>query len=214
MNDADIEDISRCFFPPDRPMRADVAIVFGMNAPQRPVDRAVELFHAGTVRQLLFTGGHNDRLGAVEAVEMARLARAAGVPDAAILVEDRALNTEENVDFSWRLLERRFESGDVGSVMLLTIHYHLRRAHLAARRRLPAGIAVCWTCYPSLHYTARNWFEVERGRRDVMAEVGKIERYYGMTLARLLERFPDQFPDQSQDQLPDHLPDNLKEQTQ
>lgn len=190
MNDADIEGISRCFFPPEHRVRADVAIVFGMNTPQRPVDRAVELFHSGAVRRLLFTGGYNQRLGAVEAHEMARLAQEAGVPAGAILIEDRARNTDENVELSWRLLGERSEAGAIGSIMLLTIHYHLRRAHLAARRRLPAEIELGWACYSSLHYTARNWFDVERGRRDVMAEIGKIERYYGVTLDRLLDRRP------------------------
>lgn len=200
MNDPDIEGISRCFFPPDRRIPADVAIVFGMNMPQRPVDRAVELFHAGTIRRLLFTGGYNQRLGAVEAHEMARLARESGVPAEAILIEDSALNTEQNIDYSWRLLQQRFGPNGIGSVMLLTIHYHIRRAHLAARKRLPAELAVCWTCYDSLHYTPQNWFDVERGRRDVMAEIEKIERYYGVTLHQLLDRHPDHLTDPSMEQ--------------
>ena len=83
--------------------------------------------------------------------------------------------------------EDRWGAAGVGSVMLLTIHYHLRRAHLAARRRIPEDVALGWTCYPSLHYTSRNWFEVERGRRDVTSEIEKIERYYGLKLADLPE---------------------------
>ncbi len=188
MNDVGIEEISRCFFPPDRQMRADVAIVFGMSVPQRPVDRAVELFHAGMVSRLLFTGGYNDRLGGIEAHEMVKLAQEAGVPAEAILIEDRALNTEENIGFSWRLLEERFGPGGIGSIMLLTIHYHLRRAYLAARNRFPSEIAVCWTCYASLYYKSLNWFDVERGRRDVMTEIEKIERYYGMKLNDLVRQ--------------------------
>lgn len=206
MNDADIEKISRCFFPPDHRTPADVAIVFGMNMPRRPVDRAVELFRAGTVRRLLFTGGYNERLGAVEAHEMARLAQQAGVPAAAILIEDRALNTEQNIDYSWQLLQQQFGSNGIRSIMLLTIHYHIRRACLAARACLPAELAIRWTCYTSLHYTAHNWFDVERGRRDVMAEIEKIERYYGVKLAPLLERYSDRFPD--------HFPDHFMEQEQ
>ncbi|MGE0845704.1 MAG: YdcF family protein [Flavobacteriaceae bacterium] len=182
-----IERIGRCFFPPDRRLRADVAIVFGMSAPERPVERAVELFNAGIVRRLLFTGGYNERLGRAEADEMAVLANGQGVPAEAILIEDRARNTEENIELSCRLLEDRWGAAGVGSVMLLTIHYHLRRAHLAARRRIPEDVALGWTCYPSLHYTSRNWFEVERGRRDVTSEIEKIERYYGLKLADLPE---------------------------
>lgn len=185
---ADTDSIGRFFFPPDRRAPADMAIVFGMNSPELPVACALEVFHAGLVRLLLFTGGHNERLGRAEAHEMAELARRDGIPDDAILIEDQARNTEENIRFSRRLLEDRLGPGAVRSVMLLTIHYHLRRARLAARRHFPADVDLSWTCYPSRHYTSRNWFEVEKGRRDVKAEIDKIRRYYGMTLDDLMRR--------------------------
>lgn len=188
MHHLDTESLSRCFFPPDRREPADVAIVFGMSVPRRPVERAAELFHAGLVPKLLFSGGYNPRLGRPEAHEMAELAQAQGIPAEAILIEDKALNTQENIEFSHRLLEDRLGRGGVGSVMLLTIHYHLRRACLAARRRFPADVGLCWTCYASRYYTSDNWFEVERGRRDVMAEIRKIEGYYGLALDDLLRQ--------------------------
>lgn len=190
MLDHDISLISRCFFPPDNPGPADVGIVFGMNDPRRPARQAIELFHAGAVRRLLFTGGHNDRLGTSEARAMARLAQEGGVPPDAILIEDQARNTDENVRFSKRLLERRFGAGGVDSAMLLTIHYHLRRALLAAGRQFSPRVALRWTCYASLHYDSQTWFEVERGRRDVLSESRKIEQYYGIPLAELLRQTP------------------------
>jgi uncharacterized SAM-binding protein YcdF (DUF218 family) len=178
--------IGRCFFPRDHPGKSDVAIVFGMNDPRRPARRAAELFHAGMVRKLLFTGGYNKWLGQSEAHEMARLARQDGVPEAAMLIEDQARNTDDNIKLSSRLLDDRVGLDSVASVTLVTIHYHLRRAHLAARRQFPAEVALRWTCYASLHYTSENWFDVEQGRRDVMTEISKIERYYGLTLKDLL----------------------------
>lgn len=184
----DIDALSRCFFPPDCRKRADVAIIFGMSAPHRPVELAVDIFDAGLTPKLLFTGGFNQRLGCPEAHVMAELAQQRGVPAEAILIEDEALNTEENVRFSHRLLEDRLGPGSFGSAMLVTIQYHLRRACLAARRQFPVDVDLCWTCYESLHYTSDNWFEVERGRRDVMTEIGKIEAYYGLTPDDLLGR--------------------------
>jgi vancomycin permeability regulator SanA len=59
---------------------ADVAIVFGMSAWQRPCERAVELYRGGFARTLLFTGGFNQKAGVVEAEAMAKRARAKGVP--------------------------------------------------------------------------------------------------------------------------------------
>lgn len=186
MDSLDVDMLSRCFFPPERRIAADVAIVFGMNAPERPVAHAVAAFNAGLARRLLFTGGYNRRLGCAEGPEMARQAIANGVPAEAVLVEDQALHTEQNVEFACRLLENeRGGRPGVGSVLILTIEYHLRRACLAARRRLPEDVDLGWTCYPSRHYGASNWFEVARGRTDVLGELARIERYYGLTLAEL-----------------------------
>ncbi|MGN6464700.1 MAG: YdcF family protein [Rhizobiaceae bacterium] len=182
MDFMDIDAVSRCFFPPDCQDQADIAIVFGMSAPTRPVSLAVDLFHSGRVPKLLFTGGYNKRLGCIEAIEMARLASESGVPADAILIEDKALNTEENVEFSYRILKDLLGFGGVRKIMLLTIHYHLRRAHIAARHRFPPEVALYWKCYGSLYYTSANWFAVERGRQDVVTEIGKIEHYYGLTL--------------------------------
>lgn len=188
MKREDIESIGRCFFPPDRLMQADVAIVFGMSDPKRPADKAIELFHAGMIRQLVFTGGYNKSLGHAEAHVMAKLAAESGIPASAMLIEDKALNTDENVSLSYGLLSERLGTGRTGSIMLLTIRYHLRRAYIAARRHFPAETAICWTCYESRHYTSENWFEVDRGRRDVMTEIEKIDRYYGLTLDEVARR--------------------------
>ncbi len=188
MNQEEIDSISRCFFPPDRLIQADVAIVFGMNDPGRPVDRAAELFHSGMIRRLVFTGGYNKRLERAEADVMATLAAARGIPADAILIEDRALNTDENIEFSYRLLMERLRSDIVGSIMLLTIRYHLRRACIAARRHFPAKTAIGWTCYESRHYNSANWFEAAHGCRDVITEIQKIDRYYGLTFAEIMKQ--------------------------
>lgn len=181
----DIGLVSHYFFPPDNRIRADVAIVFGMNDPVRPAQHAAELWHHGTVSRLLFTGGYNPKLGATEAGEMACLALAAGVPATAVLVEDKARNTDENARFSARLLAEMAGEDDPGppdTVLLLTIHFHLLRACIAARRWLPRQTRLGWACYPSLHYTAADWWRVPRGREDALSEIDKISRYYGLSL--------------------------------
>ena len=182
----DVGRVGQCFFPSDRRETAEVAIVFGMNDPRRPVEHAVEAFRGGLVQRLLFTGGYNERLRRTEAEVMAELACGFGVPDKAILIEDQARNTEENIVLSQRLLQDETSGSEVSSIMLLTIHYHLRRAILAARRHVPPGVELSWTSYPSAHYSSRNWYETERGCHDVLTEIGKIERYYGLALDDLL----------------------------
>jgi uncharacterized SAM-binding protein YcdF (DUF218 family) len=155
------EDISRSatnFLIPDSIFPADLAIVFGMTAWHRPTERAVDLYEAGTARRLLFTGGFNSRVGAIEASEMAREALRSGVPGAAILVEDRASNTDENLVFSRRLIEETVGLGTIDTILLVAISFHMRRVLMTAQRTFPPRIALGTASYPSVSYSDRDWF--------------------------------------------------------
>jgi uncharacterized SAM-binding protein YcdF (DUF218 family) len=75
------------------------------NAVQRDrVAAGVAAFQRNHCERLVISGGaaHNP---SVEAAVMARLATAAGVPAASVVIEDRAQNTWQNVEFSLPLLE-------------------------------------------------------------------------------------------------------------
>src|SRR5438067_599843 len=118
-----IEDL----FVPDKLFPADLAIVFGMTSWQRPLMRASELYHVGMAQKVLFTGGFNYHIHAVEATQMAKAAVAAGIPPSDILVEPKATNTTENVVNAVRCIERSIGIGSVHSVLLVAIHFHMRR---------------------------------------------------------------------------------------
>ncbi len=182
--------IEQSFFLDDAPIDADVAIVLGMNQWWRPARLAVDLYRAGRVGRLLFTGGHNRRIDACEAAEMAAFARREQVPEPAILVEPCAAHTDDNLRFARQLLDAQIKAGALRSVMLVTIHFHLRRTVLAARRHLPAGVKIGWASYPSLHYASSDWHRSERGRADVVSEIGKIATYYDLSFQELMEREP------------------------
>ncbi|SIO46087.1 DUF218 domain-containing protein [Rhodovulum sp. ES.010] len=70
-----------------------------------------------------------------EAEAIAAICRAAGVPEARIVLEREARNTAQNIAFSAPLLAAHGVTG----VTLVTDYYHLPRARLLARR---AGLAV------------------------------------------------------------------------
>jgi uncharacterized SAM-binding protein YcdF (DUF218 family) len=186
----DIDLVSECFFLPDAPVDADAALVFGMNDWRRPTARAVALYRTGQARKLLFTGGFNAKIGATEAEEMAAFARDCGVPESDILVEPRARHTGENVQFARDIIEAAFGPGAAPSLMLVTIHYHLRRALIAARKYFPPPVKIGWSCYPSRHYSASDWFETPQGRAAVESEIGKIEKYYALGLSDLARTRP------------------------
>jgi uncharacterized SAM-binding protein YcdF (DUF218 family) len=85
---------------------ADGILVFGSND-LRVAEHAVELFKAGLGPWILFSGARGrmtEDWPETEAATMAALARANGVPDECVFVEDRATNTGENIRFSRELL--------------------------------------------------------------------------------------------------------------
>jgi len=127
----------------------------------RRVAHAVALWQAGRVGMLVLSGGVRTHPPA-EAEVMARLCREAGVPDAALLLETRALTTEDNMRFARPLLD------DLGcrDVVIVTDRYHAARARLVARR---AGLRATASC-PRL--TGAPWWRVLRAwTREAVALV-------------------------------------------
>jgi uncharacterized SAM-binding protein YcdF (DUF218 family) len=116
----------------------DVAVVLGAAvgadgqaspALLRRVAYGVDLYDRGVVGHLLMSGG-GLRPGPTEAELMRRAALTAGVPDEAVVIEDRSRNTLENARFSRLILEeRRWQR-----VLLVTDRHHLRRALYTFRR--------------------------------------------------------------------------------
>ena len=89
---------------------ADVIIALGSNDP-RVAERAAELFHEGLAQWIVFSGSYGaltkDLLRTTEAEHFSEIAVGCGVPAEAIILEDRATNTGENVIFSRKILEER-----------------------------------------------------------------------------------------------------------
>jgi len=81
-----------------------------------PARRAAEVYFKGLAKVILFTGGSNGRNyellpnsrgDTTEAEMLAKEAMEHGIPKDAILLEDKAKNSGENVRFSQRLLKER-----------------------------------------------------------------------------------------------------------
>lgn len=96
---------------------------------RRRTETAARLWQAGEVSAVVCCGGLG-RHPPAEAVVMRDLLRGLGLPEAAILIEDRSTTTAENVAFALPLLRARGES----AVIVVTDWYHAPRARLTARR--------------------------------------------------------------------------------
>ncbi|MGO4395560.1 YdcF family protein [Variovorax sp. M-6] len=147
--------LARLAAPPQRP--ADAALILGNRAYKdgRPnpcltgrVDAGLALAKAGTVRQLVFSGGVDSEDGRIEAEVMEQHARGAGYTGA-LLLEPVSQSTRENLSMSRAVLQ----AAGVRSVVIVTEPYHLwraeRLAHATGFDRLfdvqfAAAPSACW----------------------------------------------------------------------
>ena len=126
---------------------ADVALVLGGN-PNHCGERAykaAELWHAGRVKTLIPSGGvkwNFDGREISEAEYLANILRKEGVPEEAILVEDRATTTKENMLYGTILFNKAFKIQNVKSVMIVTSASHLRRSLGLGKLFLPRSVKV------------------------------------------------------------------------
>lgn len=125
---------------------------------RRRAVHALGLWRSGAVQALVLSGAERWHPPS-EAEAMARILRAAGVPDSALILEERATSTEENIAFAQPLL------ADLGAkrVILVTDRLHGPRAALIARR---AGLEVELSC-PGLPRPSRKL--AQQALREVVA---------------------------------------------
>ncbi|MBU8550605.1 YdcF family protein [Streptomyces sp. Babs14] len=102
-------------------------------------DTTADLYHRGMAPLIVFTGATSrttrDRMPRGEAEHYRERAVELGVPVEAILVEQQARNTGENIRFSRALLEQR--RVPISSALLVSKPYEERRAYATARKLWP-----------------------------------------------------------------------------
>ena len=120
---------------------ADCIVVLGSHD-IRVADYAIDLYQQHYAPYLLFSGGvvqQNAELGvfwdATEAEYFARRALAARIPAEAILIENRSLNTGENIHYARRLLQSR--ELDFQSFIMVQKPYMERRVLATALQQWP-----------------------------------------------------------------------------
>ncbi|MDO4740007.1 MAG: YdcF family protein [Eubacteriales bacterium] len=109
---------------------------------------AARLYHAGRVPYIIPTGGvaWDTDLGRMsEAERMEKYLLEFGVPQEAILMENEATTTRENMIYATLLMERRLKPRGPYRLFVVTSPAHLRRSLVIARMYLPrtAQIAGC-----------------------------------------------------------------------
>ena len=190
MNQRAIRDISEFIFMKDAPQKSDIIFIPGTSQ-SAVTETAARLYCAGYVTYVLPSGMYSGKRGkfASEKIDNPRYAgdyatdwayckhvlMENGVPEAAILREDRSTHTGENAEFSAKVLK---EMGiKVGKAILCCQAFHARRAFMSYTKFFPdTEILVVPTDTQGI--AREDWFLHEQSYRRVMSEVYKCGEYF------------------------------------
>ncbi|MFI9530507.1 YdcF family protein [Micromonospora rosaria] len=158
--------------------RCDVGIGLGSHDLGVAV-AATRLFHEGLFPWIVFTGANApttvERFPRGEAVHYREYAVEHGVPADSILVEPRATNTAQNLDYSRRLLAER--QIPVRSVLLMSRPYQQRRAFATCKLMWPDVEVVCASNPLGLDEYVRSIGDVRRVVDMLVGDTQRIEVY-------------------------------------
>ncbi|MDD5545955.1 MAG: ElyC/SanA/YdcF family protein [Candidatus Omnitrophica bacterium] len=131
----------------DVPRKADAIVVFaggvgesgkvGQGYLER-TEYAVELYKAGFAKNIIFSSGYMYIFK--EPVMMKVIAVSLGVPEDAIILEDKAMSTYQNVVFSEEILKNK----GWNKILVVSSPYHMRRVSLVFKKT-GKGLEVAYT---------------------------------------------------------------------
>lgn len=190
MNNRAIQDITDFIFMEDKPEICDVILIPGTSK-STISETAAKLYHAGYAPYILPSGQYSSKNGrfstenmdnpryageyASEYAYCKHILMENGVPESAILQEDRATNSMENAMYSAQVL--RSVGLEVKKAILCCQAFHARRAFLSYACHFPdTNLVVIPTATQGI--ARDNWFHSEKGYRKVMGEVAKCGSYF------------------------------------
>lgn len=170
--------ISEFIFAETDIKKSDVILIPGGSHPQL-MERAVQLYNKGFAPYILPSGGPNYKLTDYESEwdYLKTIGIQFGIPEKAILKENKAQNTFENAEFSWNVLQTL--DVPIKNAILVCKAYHSRRALLTYQSVLPVDINFYVSSVIDKRGISKdNWFLNESSIRIVMNEVVKIGNYF------------------------------------
>lgn len=100
--------------------------------------KGIDLYKKGkeakTPIKLIFTGGQGSDEPLPEGLAMAQYAYEQNVPKEDVIIEDRAVNTYQNILYSYQLLQEDWQGDKEAHIITVTNNYHVFRALLWARK--------------------------------------------------------------------------------
>jgi uncharacterized SAM-binding protein YcdF (DUF218 family) len=154
---------------------APVALLLGGN-PNNARNRALaaaELYRAGRVPYIIPSGGVKWDIDGEQISEshfMKRILMENGVPEEAIILENQATTTVENMIFGTLQIYRKLKFKNAPHVIIVTSEAHMKRSMALAKAIMPRALTL--SAYPAFHNAPTDeWFESEANLKALDTEV-------------------------------------------
>jgi len=168
---------------------AEVILIPGASQPQL-MERTAQLYHQGMAPLILPSGGPTSKVETTEWEFLRDVAISMGIPENAILREDKAANTFENARFSWEVLQQN--GINPRKVILVCKSYHARRALLTYQVEFPRDTVFYVSPITDRTGTTKdNWYLDEQKISYVMNELTKIGQYFKHHIPNWADRKQD-----------------------
>jgi len=157
--------------------RADAIVILGSGGPER-VERGVELYKSGYGAKIIITGEELNLPGfRINWSQLAmREAVASGVPQKAIILEERPSSTYEDAVY----VKEDMLSGNFKSAIVVSSNYHTRRAKVIFKKvfRDQKDISLQFSPADYKYFQTREWWTREKELVTVVNEYCKLIFYF------------------------------------
>ncbi len=155
---------------PQSPLaKADVIVAISGGETEARAAEAVRLYKDGWAPRLIFSGAASDPTSRSNARAMAAKARAAGVPAAAIELDEAAVNTAQNASGVAAIVKKH----DYRSIILVTSPYHQRRSFITFQRQLPQVTFINHSS-PDQAWRRSHWWATQYSTNLTLSEFQKV----------------------------------------
>lgn len=155
---------------------ADVCIVFGNPHADHLAAHAAKLYHQGYFKTIVVSGKPATDDGRPEATRLRDVLVQQGVPASAILVEDKATNSGENVLYTMQLLKDKGLLNGINSIIAVGHIHAARRFLMTLEKHWPQPLKM-FTTNNCFGVPANDWHKDAQFRAMVLSEYDKIPDY-------------------------------------
>ncbi len=170
------------FLPNNTPDKTDICIVLG-NDYIDTMKIAKIIYEKGICKLFILTGHSANKDKEPECIRFYRKGLELGIPSECMILEDKATNTYENLDFSRIIIEEKlggFEN--CNKILFVAKAFVTRRVEMTAKKLYPSFVQTFY--YPTVDNTETgknigedNWWKSEVSKKRVLEEIKRISDY-------------------------------------